>query len=286
MMSSTAILYINGRGCWDNPAHTNQEFRSALAALHHENMLGSLDDSLVSVCNLNKSQVHRTLLAVDKEEVVTKLRPFPRSILERVKTLLNSNDRLILIGHSYGGYVASRIAESLSATMDMVYLKRLHVVTFGSVYVPSLARVTGINILHYMLRNDISLRINKLKPPGDIHDEPFVMETSRSIVWVKAYEPNSRRSYKSFPFLWKLRQELTAHQAYEFLIYHVLRTKNIYLSRVVPEVAASKTRRSAAKVARTTLASLGALTSGMSAFLVSSRIKSPGDDHSRSAKLS
>lgn len=90
---------------------------------------------------------------------------FPQYIYAEIKKYLQQNHSVILIGHSYGGAIVSRIAQFLSS--KRLSTPALHLVTLGSIYVPPLSQTVGTNIKHHMFYRDVALKANKLKPDQD-----------------------------------------------------------------------------------------------------------------------
>lgn len=88
-----------------------------------------------------------------------------RSLYSKVIRHLNQGYNVIVFGHSYGGSVASRVAEILHDRQ--IRTNRLLIVTFGSIYVPNPNRTQGVNIRHVMFDNDVALRCNHLKRSRD-----------------------------------------------------------------------------------------------------------------------
>jgi alpha/beta superfamily hydrolase len=76
------------------------------------------------------------------------------TVLERLKF-----GYVILIGHSYGGLVASMVVRKLLA--DGFKLTKLKTITL--IYVPSKDKVKDADITHLMAVGDVALRCNRLK---------------------------------------------------------------------------------------------------------------------------
>lgn len=96
--------------------------------------------------------------------------PFVQTVLARVREVLDEKpqNHVLLIGVSYGGAVATRVAELVyggksGGEAHAERAKRLHVATFGSIYVPKAAELPGMDICHYMFYNDVALHCNGLE---------------------------------------------------------------------------------------------------------------------------
>lgn len=65
--------------------------------------------------------------------------------------------KVLIYGHSYGGLIASRLAEEL----DMDMYKNVHIATFGSIFMlePNLIKIKNIPITNYQSIGDVSRRI-------------------------------------------------------------------------------------------------------------------------------
>jgi len=68
-----------------------------------------------------------------------------------------------VIGHSYGGYVASEVVLSLR---DDPHVHKLIVNTYASIYLLGKMEFRGIQMKQYMNRDDIALRCNDMPKDG------------------------------------------------------------------------------------------------------------------------
>jgi alpha-beta hydrolase superfamily lysophospholipase len=79
--------------------------------------------------------------------------PFVQKVRAAVCAALRRGERVLLAGHSYGGSVATRVAESV----DCAGGGTLEVATFGSIYVRSPRAIQpGVRIRHYMYEKNIA----------------------------------------------------------------------------------------------------------------------------------
>jgi hypothetical protein len=117
-------------------------------------------DSVEVLCNekypksMTKNIMKRLL-----SEILTRTH-FVEDIAKTVCQELRANQKVVLIGHSYGGSVVARVAMYIRdiCKQNIIdhYLKNLHVATFGSIYVPPPSNTVGINIKHFAYKNDIA----------------------------------------------------------------------------------------------------------------------------------
>ena len=78
---------------------------------------------------------------------------FVRRVRAAVCAALKAGERVILVGHSYGGSVAVRVGEHFDC--DGVRTDRLDIVTFGSIYMRS-GLSNGIRLHQFSYANDIA----------------------------------------------------------------------------------------------------------------------------------
>ncbi len=88
---------------------------------------------------------------------------------KEVRAYLEQSTNVILVGHSYGGFIACKVAEALNQHSCS---ERIQLITLGSLYIPR-SPIQGIRMeRHYLFLGDIAQRINQT-------DEPTLEE------WVK-----------------------------------------------------------------------------------------------------
>lgn len=124
-------------------------------------------DDVETLCN--RQEPHSMTYDIWKTLVSKnpKLEPtsFVLEVLHKVCEAFESHDKVILIGHSYGGSVVSRVAMLAAKAVHHPFFpqkcmnfapEKLRVVTFGSIFVPPPEMTHGIHVQHYTFRNDIA----------------------------------------------------------------------------------------------------------------------------------
>lgn len=86
--------------------------------------------------------------------------PFVEQVMTQVASKLAMDDQVLLLGHSYGGSVVSRVGMFLSE-YDHEHLHNLQIATFGSIFVPPPEATRSLDIRHYMYENDIAILCHK-----------------------------------------------------------------------------------------------------------------------------
>lgn len=153
---------------------------------------------------------------------------FLKAVYTKVLEELNKGPtvNVYLAGHSYGGAVVAKVAEKLQANIeDTTILKRIHVATLGSIYIPKTKNVNKLNIVHYMHMYDISLLCNSLQKRINHHN--------KHIIWIKRpSEPyRSPMKYLGIAKRWKYHND-----GYDNILSDIFHHKNILLSdRVLEE---------------------------------------------------
>jgi hypothetical protein len=115
---------------------------------------------------------------------------FIQNVFAILRTYLKSGYRLVIIGHSYGGSVVSRIAEILLAdsSISSAEKSRVDMATFGSIYIPKIQMPREIRIAHYMDIHDIALKTIPFSPPtrnpSDYFNGKMYFDTASRIVWL------------------------------------------------------------------------------------------------------
>lgn len=155
-----------------------------------------------------------------RESIMSGVRVMPQrtaytdKVLAEVKRRISFHRHVILLGTSYGGLVASYVAEQLK---DDPRAKRLHVRTFGTMYAP-----TGFwDIVHYLFTHDAqSTRYNWAKRPLDFQGNAQYDPESK-VMWLRTYmAPGVERVRNPMdPIFTKI------HLAYFWVMMYMLRER-------------------------------------------------------------
>lgn len=140
--------------------------------------------------------------------------------------------KVVLAGHSHGGLQVSRIAMTLASDPNV---KNLHVATFGSIWTP---RVPGVDIMHFMLQDDMALKCNHAPRSGRLG-----LDESTGLYWIASGKPPTTR----FTILDMARWVI--HMAYRDVVTELL--------QAMPDVVAAWKPRPAAMAPRTVTMSVG-----------------------------
>lgn len=145
---------------------------------------------------------------------------FVQSVYTKVSELLDQNENVILIGHSYGGSIVTLVSELIKDHPRS--LSHLQIATFGSIHTSSTTH--GLNMKQYLLYNDVSLKCNKLKEPrtsaasssfSSLVGPSFFDDKNTNITWI-----NPETSIKG---RWNI------HKSYDHYISSVIKSGNIIL---------------------------------------------------------
>lgn len=209
-----AVFYVLGMGCQvadsdelnyikkyiSNVANTDHVFIKC-----HPSMTKTLKGIAAAACYLKPN----------------KNDPFLAEINNDVSLCLSKGYRVMVLGHSHGGMMASLVAESFaqnkSSLWKQKYKSKLQFLTFGSIYTPD-AKTVGedIDIRHYMFLDDVAMRCNKLKQPKEKH----LNNQHGNVVWMKHDTIKLKRWEKLAPAGTKQSWEI--HNAYSSIEKHIL----------------------------------------------------------------
>ena len=177
-LRKNAVMYINGLGCHTLDPYDNAWLKNKIVSATSV----STSDAHV-FCNLS---VSKTLANIAK--TYCSIRPsfndaFVKSITSEIEKYFDKNYHVYVLGHSYGGTVASRIAEFFNSNPKAQ--TNLHVATFGSIYVPNPQYTNNIEVKHFMKEGDVALKCNGLKLPTFPFDTKKVYDDKTKVFWEK-----------------------------------------------------------------------------------------------------
>ena len=136
------------------------------------------------------------------------------TILKYIKDVQFNN--VIVIGHSYGGAMTSKIAKYLNdLKLKKEELSKLQMATIGSIYIPPYSRTKNVKLYHYTYKNDPAFfRCSRIK---DISKYPnlFIMKPTRE----------SFREDESFIKEFG-KENLEAHTNYDNIINTIIKKNN------------------------------------------------------------
>jgi pimeloyl-ACP methyl ester carboxylesterase len=168
------VFYIEGIGCSVEDDAYNRYFVSRYTNLSTDNIIIGCNPSTRNIA-MNVIKRYCYINPSSKS-------PFVQDLVGKVSQFLKENRHVFVMGHSYGGSVASRIAEELNN--DPLAGIYLHVATFGTIMVPKKPElVSNIDILHHMISADVALKCNGLKPPKTLKTLASVFDPVNKIQW-------------------------------------------------------------------------------------------------------
>ncbi len=179
--ANDVMLFIVGLGCQFEINTRNRQFQNKLTSpyyiLHGPSaaVSNALKLKTQVLCSKKMSGTLKNIAKTFCHITPSKNDSFVQGVFTRIKELLQEGKRVFLVGHSYGGSVASRVAELVNREPDIsLYNKKLFVITLGSIYIPKKERLNRFhqNVFHNMICGDVATKCNKLKSPDwDSDDE-------------------------------------------------------------------------------------------------------------------
>jgi hypothetical protein len=134
----------------------------------------------IFLCNKSVSKIWYDIFKTLCFFSPNKTSSFVQQVHSIVNHYIDKDYDVFIIGHSYGGSIASIIAETFN---DKKQRKNLHVITFGSIYVPKPDKTNNIDIKHFMRVNDVALKCNRLVYKKDTH-----------VHWIKTHNQTNQFS--------------------------------------------------------------------------------------------
>lgn len=150
------MVVVYGLGC-NHFGRAMNARRVMLNQIRHTDKISNVD----VMCNTidSKSMTYDIWKRLkDKELEPT---PFVEQVTIHVVSDLAQGEQILLVGHSYGGSVASRVGMFLSEYAHDDQLRNLQIATFGSIFIPPPHATGSIDIRHYMYANDIATLCHK-----------------------------------------------------------------------------------------------------------------------------
>lgn len=159
---STRLIVVYGYGC---DVFTNDVDKRHKELNSQRNM--SRISAVDVFCNDTepKSMTYDIWKTLVRRREILEPTPFVERVMAAVCDALSKSERVLLLGHSYGGSVVSRVAMFLAAHCPHRYdFGNLQVATFGSIFIPPPSRVPGIAVKHFAFTNDIAKLCHKQSP--------------------------------------------------------------------------------------------------------------------------
>jgi hypothetical protein len=149
----TQMIVVYGLGCNRFESGVKQR-RVYLNRIRNKDVIDTVD----VMCNTTDSNsmtydIWRRLKNQELEPT-----PFVEHVMTDVMAALSRQERVLLLGHSYGGSVVSRVGMFLNELCDV---SDLRIGTFGSIFVPPIETTRSLDIRHYMYTNDIAAVCHK-----------------------------------------------------------------------------------------------------------------------------
>ena len=102
---------------------------------------------------------------------------FLQQMYNQINDLLNNENEVYIIGHSYGGSIASRLAMLLN---NHKYANKLHIATTGSIYLIGKKEVNNIDFNQYMMPNDFALKCTNIKFDKNLNN----FDETNNVTWI------------------------------------------------------------------------------------------------------
>ena len=196
------IYSINGLGC-----STLSDDDSAM--MKNDIVKASKIKDVVIKCNKSMKD---TLLDITKLacRVPLKHDAFVHEICNEIEVDLKAGKTVIVLGHSYGGAVASRIAEYFNDFI--IYNSKIIIRTMGSIYIPATHKVDKINIKHALMPNDVCLKCLDIKNN----------EARENVHWLQNNLSPYKKSYMDVFKVFGSKKRWEIHNSYGSYLYETL----------------------------------------------------------------
>lgn len=181
--------------------------------------------SLQEMCN----PVNKVVSSIIKRKFIRDMK-ITQFVIDRaadVSQELAKGRHILLLGHSYGGSVAVRVAQLLSMHP---YANRVHLATFGSIYIRKVANI--VNQVHYVWIGDVVTKLLYLKEPKEPMWDP-----EHNVLWMKhpVIKPNSK--IKRAVAFFGTENEWKLHGDYTWLIMDVMKKLDVHATHYFFKIA-------------------------------------------------
>ena len=163
-------------------------------------------------CNPTKySQLKRSMYIEDNKYYEESL----NYILTYLKDPAYSN--VIVIGHSYGGSITSKIAKFLNTMrLSKIELNKLQMATLGSIYIPPVEKTKNIKIHHYVYKNDMAFTQCSRITNYSLYPNLHVMKSTRA-----SFKENENIFNTIFN-----KGNINAHNNYNNIVSSIIKNNN------------------------------------------------------------
>ena len=155
------------------------------------------DDTFMIVCG----KVKNMLSFVSKwseHAIVQKLTNQIRYLIE------HEGKEILMVGSGGGGAIAAQVAVNLNG--DEAISTKLHVATFGSFFVPERREVKNVDIVHYIIIDDIATMTNGLKTPNyGMYDE------KKRVRWIDQGSDRVEKRSVDWEPRWKIQRSYNTY---------------------------------------------------------------------------
>ena len=198
MRKKTRMVVVYGFGCDKFSAGLEQRKKNMMLHKNHAQI-----HAIDVMCNTDEPQsmTYDIWKRLVRGGYLLEPTPFVRKVMAKVCRALVDGEHVILVGHSYGGSVVSRVAMYLNATCRKL-VENLRVATFGSIFIPPPTATRGIDVRHYVYANDIARVCHK---------------HFKSCTFIHRLEPRNGRG------------AIQSHMNYNKLIMQIARTASTHL---------------------------------------------------------
>ena len=138
---------------------------------------------------------------------------FINNFVRIISNQLKNNYKVILFGHSYGGYIVNKLAEKISENTNNKVRFNLFIRTLNSIYISKNLKLNLENIIHFYHKNDVAYnRITKycIKSTDGIYKRIIFYGEKQKLSWLqkmkisgttKQWVDHSERFYIIFSFV-------------------------------------------------------------------------------------
>jgi len=136
-------------------------------------------------------------------------------VADAEEVLKDSKKKLVIIGHSYGGFSACGLVSKLKPELR----GRVMLATLGSIYVPKMRYGAGLGERHYMFYADVALSTNKLTEPGPKRTHHDLIQ---NVYWISHGNEDTRKTLFGTNKQWQI------HNSYSYIGDYIVEKGVLY----------------------------------------------------------